>query len=175
MNALLNWLKWRIAAKDLHELDRWRVEYEILSRWLAEFPDVATALDHLQKGAVGAGGRPSTWDLRAAMRFAARNRLAPAHQDVLAERRRQIEAEGWTLANDDGYSAGDLASAAACYATQGRFHYPIAGSPPPNWPWIPEWWKPKSYRENLVRAGALILAEIERIDRAAAAKTGGAA
>ncbi|NPW56957.1 hypothetical protein HPR97_34090, partial [Pseudomonas aeruginosa] len=35
------------------------------------------------------------------------------------------------------------------------------------WPWDEEWWKPKSARENLVRAGALVLAEIERLDRSA--------
>ena len=33
------------------------------------------------------------------------------------------------------------------------------------WPWAAEWWKPKDCRRNLVRAGALILAEIERLDR----------
>ncbi|EIP5489386.1 hypothetical protein LS178_001568 [Salmonella enterica] len=31
----------------------------------------------------------------------------------------------------------------------------------------PAWWKPKGARSDLVRAGALIQAEIERIDRAA--------
>lgn len=33
------------------------------------------------------------------------------------------------------------------------------------WPWPSKWWKPKSQRRDLVRAGALILAEIERLDR----------
>jgi hypothetical protein len=38
---------------------------------------------------------------------------------------------------------------------------------PVRWPqgWA-GWWKPKLRRENLVRAGALIIAEIERLDRA---------
>lgn len=34
------------------------------------------------------------------------------------------------------------------------------------WPWDREWWKPKDRRRNLVRAAALLIAEIERLDRA---------
>ena len=33
------------------------------------------------------------------------------------------------------------------------------------WPWDRQWWKPKSRRRNLVRAAALLIAAIERIDR----------
>src|SRR5690606_333611 len=40
---------------------------------------------------------------------------AGAARDVLAERRRQIEAEGWTPGHDDKHAEG-LACAAACYA-----------------------------------------------------------
>ncbi|MFN3321313.1 MAG: hypothetical protein ACK43M_21435, partial [Allorhizobium sp.] len=35
------------------------------------------------------------------------------------------------------------------------------------WPWGIEWWKPTDRRRDLVKAGALIIAEIERLDRAA--------
>jgi len=35
------------------------------------------------------------------------------------------------------------------------------------WPWAEKWWKPKNERRDLVKAAALILAEIERLDRAA--------
>lgn len=41
------------------------------------------------------------------------------------------------------------------------------GGKPWGWPWDASWWKPNARRRNLVKAGALILAEIERIDRAA--------
>ena len=41
------------------------------------------------------------------------------------------------------------------------------------WPWDPAWWKPIDPRCDLVKAGALILAEIERIDRAAGIRTKG--
>lgn len=93
--------------------------------------------------------------------------------DVQAERRRQVEAEGWTPEHDDEHSHGQMARAAACYA--------LAGSSAPNdgtaallvslaWPWDQQWWKPTSARRDLIKAGALILAEIERLDRAAPGK-----
>jgi len=86
-----------------------------------------------------------------------------ATTDVLAERERQKSIEGWTEAHDDTHATGELAAAAACYAR-------LAGleriQPPPSWPWAQQWWKPKDRRRDLVRAGALIIAEIERLDRA---------
>lgn len=98
--------------------------------------------------------------------------LTQAAQDVLAERRRQVEVEGWTTGHDDEHRRGELAAAASSYAdprVQARRHG-AACYIPMIWPWSPDWWKPKNKRTNLVRAGALILAEIERIDRAAAAQ-----
>lgn len=90
--------------------------------------------------------------------------VTDAARDVLAERRRQVEAEGWTPAHDDAHDDGELAEAAAAYALDNGW----AGAPPPSWPWSAAWWKPKDRRSNLVRAAALLLAEIERLDRAAA-------
>ncbi|MER0859588.1 hypothetical protein AAA500_10210 [Pseudomonas aeruginosa] len=103
------------------------------------------------------------------------NSVPQAWLDVQAERRRQVEAEGWTPEHDDGHSHGQMARAAACYA--------LAGSSAPNdgtaallvslaWPWDQQWWKPTSARRDLIKAGALILAEIERLDRAAPGKEG---
>ena len=94
--------------------------------------------------------------------------LTQAALDVLTERRRQVEAEGWTAERDDQYVHGDMASAAGCYAmfTQA---YP-KGDPHHSWPWDKAWWKPsKDARRNRVKACALLLAEIERLDRAAMA------
>lgn len=93
-----------------------------------------------------------------------------AARDVLAERQRQMEVEGWTPEHDDMHGDGQMAVAAGYFAlasgspyerSLGRGHMPIY------WPWAPSWWKPRAKRENLVRAGALVLAEIERLDRAA--------
>jgi hypothetical protein len=82
--------------------------------------------------------------------------------DILAERIRQVEGEGYSVRRDDGYRKGEMAQAAACYAS-------CAGQPnilTTQWPWGRETWKPSAdRRRDLVKAGALILAEIERIDR----------
>ena len=102
----------------------------------------------------------------------AKNRIAeleggafnPAILDVVAERQRQQSVEGWTPEHDNAYQNSELADAAACYA----IHAHNQGfSTPAHWPWSPDWWKQSGARRDLVKAGALILAEIERIDRAA--------
>lgn len=97
-----------------------------------------------------------------------------AIDDIAAERRRQVEAEGWTPDHDDEHGDGSLAAAAATYAfsaaTADRF---LAHDPIGFWPWAAEWWKPSTPRRDLVKAGALIVAEIERIDRAALAQPEG--
>ena len=116
------------------------------------------------------------WDTAAALRVEVED-LRPLREamgtqaaaDVLAERRRQVEQEGWTHEHDEGHPFGELAEAAACYAAACA---DPEGSDVPlgrlgvHWPWIACWWKPsKDPRRNLVKAGALILAEIERLDR----------
>lgn len=94
--------------------------------------------------------------------------LTQAARDVLAERRRQVEQEGWTPKHDDKYSNCELARAAATYALCSHIEQlKLCGEQV--WPWHPDWWKRTTYRRDLIKAGALILAEIERIDRAAMA------
>lgn len=109
-----------------------------------------------------------------------------AIKDVIAERKRQIEKEGWTPDHDDDeHRSGDLALAGAAYAiydagdrlsaytNQVLFDLqPHAKREPIFWPFHYDWWKPKGRRRNLVRAAALIVAEIERLDRAALADEG---
>lgn len=104
----------------------------------------------------------------------ARSALEGAAGDVFAERRRQIEVEGWTPEHDDAHTRSEMALAAACYAIPpsertAPLLFGQVGIRKRLWPWLISWWKPKSRRQDLVRAGALILAEIERIDRAALA------
>lgn len=102
--------------------------------------------------------------------------LSAAAHDVLAERRRQEAAEGWSRKHDDALSDGSLALAAACYACNAatwaqrapslpEAEYGKLSEPGFRWPWHRKWWKPKSQRRDLVRAAALLLAEIERLDR----------
>ncbi|HGI9215167.1 hypothetical protein [Pseudomonas phage PAShipCat1] len=89
------------------------------------------------------------------------NSVPQAWIDVQAERRRQITAEGWTPEHDDLYCAAELPRAAAAYILNGA-----NDEAPAIWPFVTKWWKPRDARSNYVRAGALILAEIERLDRA---------
>jgi hypothetical protein len=99
-----------------------------------------------------------------------------ALEDVAAERQRQMDAEGWTPEHDDGHKEFELSRAAATYALwgtgvplNGQRHVGSFGTKPYSiWPWGGEWWKPRDRRRNLVKAGALILAEIERLDRLSA-------
>ncbi len=96
-----------------------------------------------------------------------------ASRDVFGERHRQINAEGWTPKHDDEHGDGALAEAAAVYALSERQIEIIRYRGGSISELFPEWpYKPKDRRRDLVRAGALILAEIERLDRAAA-KAGG--
>jgi hypothetical protein len=52
--------------------------------------------------------------------------------DVMAERRRQVEQEGWTPGHDDTHDDGSLALAAVCYAHpkfRGRLMHAIRRHP----------------------------------------------
>lgn len=93
--------------------------------------------------------------------------------EIVAERRRQVEAEGWNHASDDRQTDGQLGWAAATYAGLAALqqdetsHYTTLNVIDHSWPF------PLSHlrtddgpRRALVKAGALIVAEIERLDRA---------
>ena len=99
--------------------------------------------------------------------------LRIAVADIAAERQRQIDSEGCSPEYDDKYATGEMALAAACYALSAGNHEaaPVALEEAmfDCWPWSRSWWKPTSSRRDLVKAGALIVAEIERIDRQALA------
>ncbi|MFU5216348.1 hypothetical protein ACOAP9_29610 [Pseudomonas aeruginosa] len=123
----------------------------------------------------GATGKALLRELRDMLAAAPGKEVPQAWLDVQAERKRQVEAEGWTPEHDDAHSHGQMARAAACYA--------LAGSSAPNdgtaallvslaWPWDEQWWKPTTTRRDLVKACALGLAEIERLDRAASSEGG---
>lgn len=89
--------------------------------------------------------------------------------EIAHERHRQATAEGFSLEHDDEHTEHQLALAAISYA------WPHIWQPedvkggeeaPTTWPWALEEWKPgPDYRRDLVKAGALIAAEIDRLDR----------
>lgn len=93
--------------------------------------------------------------------------------EVLYERKRQVVVEGYSrLHDDEEHCYGELALAAASYAliavtayAQEDIREPIFSAIRSVWPFV-ERIKPKTARSDLVRAAALIVAEVERIDRA---------
>lgn len=98
---------------------------------------------------------------------------------IAAERDRQKHEEGWTLEHDDQHTIGELARAAACYAIPPSWREVKTGGVGVHvvysvvyalWPaaWSLNWFKPtpQDRIRELVKAGALIVAEIERLARA---------
>lgn len=110
---------------------------------------------------------------------------------IAAERERQVTEEEWTSEHDDGHKDNALAWAAVCYAAPGRVYVERQGSDSiafvDPWPFkgnsdlagrgFYDWDKrkrlanyvqmppPGDRLDYLVKAGALIAAEIDRIQR----------
>lgn len=103
---------------------------------------------------------------------------------IAGERRRQITEEGWSAEHDSSLIQDQLAYAAICYAdprkrevkipegldgngwpTKTVDGVTIAVMPPSLWPWGKEEWKPtpRDRVRELIKAGALIAAEIDRL------------
>ncbi len=78
------------------------------------------------------------------------------------ERLRQIGQEGWSCEHDDKHVHQELAQAGIDYALAA-----VSGPGlPTRWPWAAQDWKPSADPiRNLVKAGALISAEIDRLLR----------
>jgi hypothetical protein len=102
-------------------------------------------------------------DIKLNVDLSALRRLALS-LEFTAERNRQISVEGWTPEHDDRHDHGELAAAAACYAA-GNDDLVNVATNTDVWPQRFDY-KPKDRRRDLIRAGALILAELERMDRA---------
>ena len=108
-----------------------------------------------------------------------------AIEDIATERKRQIDQEGYDAAHDDRHEDGEIALAACCYAApdliyrkDDRANAFLMIDP---WPWDHHFDKRRydgnvvmpnfrlsidARRKLLVKAGALLVAEIERLDRA---------
>lgn len=84
---------------------------------------------------------------------------------IAQERRRQVSVEGWDSDHDHGHQDAELAVAAFCYLGGYIERHHAAHEPdvPEEWPWDRRWWKPKDPVRDLVRAGALIAAELDRL------------
>ena len=102
-------------------------------------------------------------------------------QLIAEERERQISQEGWTPENDDQFKHRELARGAQSYLNHyvarswvlsNEFNLPgvkaisyTKEKAPDTWPWRKKWWKPKGKIRDLVRIGALVAAEIDRLQR----------
>ena len=94
---------------------------------------------------------------------------------IRQERVRQIEKEGFKPEHDKQHEPNMLAQAAASYALDDEVRkaisrlcmpeYAIAFDAPVTWPFEQDMWKPSpdNRLKELVKAGALIVAEIERL------------
>lgn len=98
---------------------------------------------------------------------------------ITEERKRQLEEEGWTFEHDDQHTNNEMAFAAAAYALTSNeieINLDQENGSVRGWlrflrstlfPWENEWWKPTPHDRvrELVKAGALIAAEIDRLHR----------
>jgi hypothetical protein len=78
---------------------------------------------------------------------------------ISQERKRQIDVEGWSRKHDSRYINDELIEAALTYTET----YSVNSPTPSYWPWDERWFKPTTRIRNLVKAGALIAAEIDRL------------
>lgn len=89
----------------------------------------------------------------------------PGLVDILVERERQVQEEGWTPDHDRQHSKGELARAAAGYCLMSLCP-PLKGWTQlieHIWPWGMKWLKPGATQSDLYKAGALISAEQDRL------------
>jgi len=82
------------------------------------------------------------------------------------ERERQIKVEGWTAEHDSQHETEEFIKAALSYLmvnVESKFvdhkYMALLGW----WPWDKEFFKPKDIKSDLVRAGALIAAALDRL------------
>lgn len=88
---------------------------------------------------------------------------------IMVERCRQLDVEGYSAEKDDGYTHRELLGAAQAYimaalVESGPKPY-TPTYPPKTWPWSDEHFKPDGAVRDLVKAGALIAAELDRLMR----------
>ena len=93
---------------------------------------------------------------------------------ITAERTKQIEGYGFLPEGDADYINLELIAAATCYiasaCAEKETRQELRGTVPELWPWTAESWKPSAFDSvgsrirELVKAGALIAAEIDRLE-----------
>ena len=83
---------------------------------------------------------------------------------IKEERERQIKEEGYNITHDSFHNVDEFVKAAVSYSIidlkDSQENYAYAW-----WPWNETSWKPKDRLRNLVRAGALIAAAIDKLNK----------
>lgn len=164
------WVKWTEAAAGLYGpgIKLYTAPVAQAQHSVPEVSGIGRDTGHPRAVVLYLRKEPTDDDLRAihdalrSLAAAPGKEVPQAWLDVQAERRRQITAEGWTPEHDDLYCAAELPRAAAAYILNGA-----NDEAPAIWPFSAKWWKPSTARRDMVKACALALAEIERLDRAA--------
>lgn len=82
---------------------------------------------------------------------------------IAEERQRQIDVEGYDAMHDRHHTPQVLCRAAMGYALHEDSSKLVADAAGNLWPWNKKFYKPKDHLRNLVRAGALIAAAIDRL------------
>lgn len=85
---------------------------------------------------------------------------------LISIERSRHASKGFDAAHDRTHSNSDMAKAAMCYIDEAIYdlHNRDGCDVPCDWPWEARWWKPSGGKiRNLVKAGALIAAEIDRL------------
>ena len=85
---------------------------------------------------------------------------------IIAERKRQIESEGYTAEHDSQYKCDELFIAGCCYHSAQRFRENSlvdSETLPLSWPFLRSVWKPSPDNrvKELTKAGALLQAHVD--------------
>ena len=86
----------------------------------------------------------------------------PKQMDNMASGRKFNLTEGAKAIAEERHQGAELVRAALSYLAAADF-----GDNPPlpfDWPFDPKSWRPEDRRNNLIRAGALIAAELDRME-----------
>ncbi len=156
VQAMRKWLRYCLEEEGFSE----EVELEI--DFSAEKPPAMLTID--DRALTFTGRWPSIEELKAFKPWYQRPAESPSHDilvEVANERRRQVVEKGFTPTHDDQLTEYELTQSAICHAASPEAGEPIEEA----WPFDTPFNMPGSVREGLIQACALLVAEIERLDR----------
>lgn len=122
--------------------------------WAEEWCKAARGIEELDSGKVIDLGWMIGWFANAIENAKDHVRREHSGSSLIAtERRRQLDVEGYLPEHDQGHQPGELTDAAVAYIWNDE----------PTWPWRDGFKPGESRIRRLVKAGALVAAEIDRL------------